>query len=431
MSSDKDEFEDNSRHINDDLIRAPQVRVEEAIWNNEDNDIVEKKPKGAFSLKNKSKIAISLCCCLRKTRITNDDNNDGNNNNHDSSIIDVRSIQKLNDNEGDVIQISRSHKSRVSFDDSHYNHVSMEMNDEKILEEVMKLRVALVEKWIDYKKLKLLFDVDRDGVITYDDFYDVISQFGFHTAVNLKFVFRHVDRNNLGVADLEDVLRILKVKEHEIKPDRESIELELAPFPETLLVALVAHNNMKPSMMKFVSENLLFFKRVKLVTTGSTGRSLTALGLKVHQLVSSGPLGGDQEIGGMISKGEVGAVFFFQDPLSSHPHKADIQALNRICCVHDTMFASNPSTAQALVYSLEYSAYGYSHLMGMNPKQAEDSTIVQDYKSNQQKVIANVAGVGRRGSEKSSIRRFSLLSRGSDSQQNRGSIIRAPASIGR
>ena len=36
---------------------------------------------------------------------------------------------------------------------------------------------------------------------------------------------------------------------------------------------------------------------------------------------NSGPLGGDQEIGAMISQGKVGAVFFFRDSLSAHPHR--------------------------------------------------------------------------------------------------------------
>jgi methylglyoxal synthase len=44
-------------------------------------------------------------------------------------------------------------------------------------------------------------------------------------------------------------------------------------------------------MMKFVKDNLKFFKSVNLVTTGSTGRALTGLGLTVDTLVSSGPLG--------------------------------------------------------------------------------------------------------------------------------------------
>ena len=44
-------------------------------------------------------------------------------------------------------------------------------------------------------------------------------------------------------------------------------------------------------MMKFVKEKLPFFRRVKLVTTGSTGQVLSSIRLSVDTLVSSGPLG--------------------------------------------------------------------------------------------------------------------------------------------
>ena len=67
--------------------------------------------------------------------------------------------------------------------------------------------------------------------------------------------------------------------------------------------------------------------------------------------VASGPLGGDQAVGKMISTNNIRAVIFFRDPLSSHPHHADIEALGRLCDVYQIPFATNPSTAYAV---LEY-----------------------------------------------------------------------------
>merc|ERR1711908_3619 len=64
---------------------------------------------------------------------------------------------------------------------------------------------------------------------------------------------------------------------------------------------------------------------------------------------TSGPLGGDAQIAAQIAKGTVGCVFFFVDPLSAHPHQADIESLGRLIDVHNVMFASNPSSAQALM----------------------------------------------------------------------------------
>ena len=110
----------------------------------------------------------------------------------------------------------------------------------------------------------------------------------------------------------------------------------------------------------------------------------------------------------MIATGNVAAVFFFTDPLSSHPHQSDVVSLNRICCVHDIMFANNPSSAQSLVFALQFSEFGYSRLVVDNNdnhhdeddcvreetrrprRRTKDSVIVQKYKRDQQKLIAKV-----------------------------------------
>lgn len=308
------------------------------------------------------------------------------------------------------------------------------------MQETAKLRVELTNRWINEERLVGYLDTNRDGKIDYDEFYDELSQFGITEVIDVDKVFAFVDKTKKGYVSIPEMLAALRLRDGDVEEtegvqqeDDEDVE-DFMAFPDTLLVALVAHNNMKPSMMKFVKDNLKFFKSVNLVTTGSTGRALTGLGLTVDTLVSSGPLGGDQEIGGMIARGQVAAVFFFTDPLSSHPHEADIIALNRICCVHDTMFANNPSTAQALIYALEYSAVGFSRLMGENPNQKKDSKIVEDYKTNQQKVISNVQGGATSPNGRSSLilnRRQSVLSNGRSSlglngRGRRSSILRAP-----
>ena len=259
--------------------------------------------------------------------------------------------------------------------------------------EVIKLTNALTLKWISPERFTTLLDYDNDGRIDYNEFYNGMSQFGFTKDVDVNACFKCFPQDVDGKVVLADMAKMLKNPLAESKTTLDPVEdEELDEDLDTLLVGLVAHNNMKPSMMLFVKQHLAFFKKVKLVTTGSTGRALTALlGLKVDSLVSSGPLGGDQEIGGKISTGQVAAVFFFTDPLSAHPHEADSQALNRICCVHDTMFANNPSTAHALVYALEHTSFGFAKLLGVHPTYLKDDTaVVQTYKNNQAKVISQV-----------------------------------------
>ena len=152
------------------------------------------------------------------------------------------------------------------------------------------------------------------------------------------------------------------------------------------LVALVAHNEMKQPLLHFVASHLDFFSTVNVVTTKSTGRVLEqSLGLSVKVKVSSGPLGGDQEIGSLVTRKDCGAAFLFIDPLSTHPHEADIHALTRICNVHDVPCATNPSTAEALIYALDNDKHFREHLHPATQK--EDSHAVEAYKQKQQQVI--------------------------------------------
>ena len=115
-------------------------------------------------------------------------------------------------------------------------------------------------------------------------------------------------------------------------------------------LALIAHDGKKASMVAFVMKRMNFFKRkdVELVGTGTTGTMIQNAGLKVD-LVASGPMGGDAEIGAMVTKGEVDGVIFFRDPLDKHPHDVDISMLMRLCDVHDVPLATNYKSAHIMV----------------------------------------------------------------------------------
>ncbi|ABO51037.1 Methylglyoxal synthase [Desulforamulus reducens MI-1] len=89
-----------------------------------------------------------------------------------------------------------------------------------------------------------------------------------------------------------------------------------------------------------------------LIGTGTTGSLIKEkVGLDVTCYMS-GPLGGDQQIGGKIAQGEVGLVIFLRDPLTPQPHEPDINALSRICNVHNIPIATNISTAKVLLNNL-------------------------------------------------------------------------------
>lgn len=115
-------------------------------------------------------------------------------------------------------------------------------------------------------------------------------------------------------------------------------------------LALIAHDGKKASMVSFVMKRMDFFKRddVELVGTGTTGTMIQHAGLRV-ELVASGPMGGDAEIGAMVTRGEVDGVVFFRDPLDKHPHDVDISMLMRLCDVHEVPLATNYKSAHILV----------------------------------------------------------------------------------
>lgn len=179
--------------------------------------------------------------------------------------------------------------------------------------------------------------------------------------------------------------------------------IEYDPHEYNGLLAVVAHNNTKPLMKRFIEENLDVISLFPIVTTRSTGMVLEeAFGLAIDTKVSSGPLGGDQEIGGMISKGVVDAVLFFRDPLSSHPHVDDINALMRICDVHCIASANNPNSGRAILLWLsQLSQARKNDLAAGKPldtllkerRVGHDSEVVIKYKTDQAAVIkATVAG---------------------------------------
>ena len=115
-------------------------------------------------------------------------------------------------------------------------------------------------------------------------------------------------------------------------------------------LALIAHDGKKADMVAFVMKRMDFFKRndVELVGTGTTGTMIQHAGLKVD-LVASGPMGGDAEIGAMVTRGEINGVIFFRDPLDKHPHDVDISMLMRLCDVHEVPLATNYKSAHIMV----------------------------------------------------------------------------------
>lgn len=111
-------------------------------------------------------------------------------------------------------------------------------------------------------------------------------------------------------------------------------------------IALIAHDNRKLAMLKFVADYKSAFEGHELFATGTTGKLISEhTGLTVHCFLS-GPLGGDQQIGSRVATGEMDMVIFLRDPLTAMPHEPDVSALLRLCDVRDLPVATNLGSAK-------------------------------------------------------------------------------------
>jgi methylglyoxal synthase len=126
-------------------------------------------------------------------------------------------------------------------------------------------------------------------------------------------------------------------------------------------IGIVSHDNRKKDMMEWVSWNWKELIPHSLVCTGTTGKLVEdTIREKCEEnnevpptvtLLKSGPLGGDQQLGAMISEGKVDMLIFFWDPMQPQPHDVDVKALLRISVLYNIPTASNRSTADFLISS--------------------------------------------------------------------------------
>jgi methylglyoxal synthase len=116
-------------------------------------------------------------------------------------------------------------------------------------------------------------------------------------------------------------------------------------------IAMIAHDNKKVDLLTWAEYNAGTLGRHEIVATGTTGTMLEyELGMSVERCLP-GPLGGDQQIGAGIARGEIDLLVFFWDPLEPQPHDPDVKALLRLAALWNVPVACNVATADMIISS--------------------------------------------------------------------------------
>lgn len=118
-------------------------------------------------------------------------------------------------------------------------------------------------------------------------------------------------------------------------------------------IALIAHNKKKDLMVDFCIAYKAILEKHNLFATGTTGAQvIEATNLSIRRF-SPGPLGGEQQISGMVAYNEMDFVIFFRDPVSADYYEPDVNSLLRLCDVHNIPFATNIASAEILIKGVE------------------------------------------------------------------------------
>lgn len=127
-------------------------------------------------------------------------------------------------------------------------------------------------------------------------------------------------------------------------------------------IALIAHDKKKDDIVKISIAYKDILEDHTLYATGTTGqRIIDATGLDITRF-RSGPLGGDQQIGSLVSENKMDLIIFLRDSLTAQAHEPDITALLRLADVYDVPVATNMGSAEVMLRGLESGFFDWRDL---------------------------------------------------------------------
>ena len=144
-----------------------------------------------------------------------------------------------------------------------------------------------------------------------------------------------------------------------------------------LNITLVAHDSRKKELATWFKFNIDVLSQHNLFGTGTTAKILNEVideyieenfitddydDFSVTQLLS-GPLGGDQIIGGMIAECKIDVLIFFCDNLITQWHHQDVGTLVQLASLYNIAFETNRTTADMILTSNLFANEDYTPII--------------------------------------------------------------------
>ena len=201
-------------------------------------------------------------------------------------------------------------------------------------------------------------------------------------------------RSSFLPSTIEEKVNLVEQVEYEADYVTKPFKPKFAPT-EMRQLALVAHNHMKPAMKEFIQKYSEVLKKFRITGTQTTMKMCKTLwgeddpDIHYGLTCTSGPLGGDAQIASLMCMEDLGALIFFIDPLSSHPHQADIDSLVRLANCGNIIVCPNPTSAMSMMHTLRCALEKGSR--GMIPSFFDtlESPAVEEYDNQQAIALQN------------------------------------------
>ncbi|MFV0556557.1 MAG: methylglyoxal synthase [Lactovum sp.] len=134
-------------------------------------------------------------------------------------------------------------------------------------------------------------------------------------------------------------------------------------------IGLVAHDNKKKEMAQFIYAYKMYLEKHEIFATGLTGELVhEKVGIDIT-IFQPGSLGGNQEMGAMISKNELDMLLFFRDPINKKTNESDHSELLRLCDFQKIPVATNMASAEIFVLGLHKGNVGWREIVQKNREQ--------------------------------------------------------------